>query len=77
VWRNGRVAPEFLIFALDEGEWSFPRHCRFARGENTPGTHWIGGYVGPKSRSGRHGEDKISCPYLESNSDPSLVQLVA
>jgi hypothetical protein len=32
-------------------------HYRFTPGERVPGTHWIGGWVGP--RSGRRGEEKI------------------
>jgi hypothetical protein len=43
----------FLTLALAGGEWS---------GRFSPGTHWIGGWVGPKSRSGRRGEGKILDP---------------
>jgi hypothetical protein len=34
----------FLTSALDGGEWSASRPCRF-----TPGTHFIGGWVDPKA----------------------------
>jgi hypothetical protein len=44
MWRNGGIAPSFLTFALDGGEWSASRLCHF-----TPGTHWIGGWVGPRA----------------------------
>jgi hypothetical protein len=44
----------FLTSALAGGEWLASRPVRF-----TPGTHSIGGWVGPQSRSGRRGEDKI------------------
>jgi hypothetical protein len=37
----------FLTSALDGGQWSASRHCRFTLEERTPGTHWIGGWVGP------------------------------
>jgi hypothetical protein len=37
----------FLTSALYGGEWSASRHSRFACGEGVPGTHWIGGWVGP------------------------------
>jgi hypothetical protein len=37
----------FLTSALVGGEWSDSRPCRFTPGERTPGTHWIGGWVGP------------------------------
>jgi hypothetical protein len=31
------------------GEWSASRPCRFTPGERAPGTHWIGGWVGPRA----------------------------
>jgi hypothetical protein len=34
---------DFLTWALGGGAWSASRPCRFA-----PGTHWIGGWVGPR-----------------------------
>jgi hypothetical protein len=34
--------------ALDGGECSGLRHCRFTPGEWFPGAHWIGSCVGPK-----------------------------
>jgi hypothetical protein len=34
----------FLNSALAGGEWSASRLCRFI-----PGTHWIGGWVGPRA----------------------------
>jgi hypothetical protein len=30
-------------------EWSASRHGRFAPGESIPDTHWIGGWVGPRT----------------------------
>jgi hypothetical protein len=50
-WGSGGIAPPFLTSALDGGEWSASRPCRF-----TPGTHWIGGWVSP--RIGLDGEEK-------------------
>jgi hypothetical protein len=38
----------FLTSALVGGEWSASRLCRFILGERASGTHWIGGWVGPK-----------------------------
>jgi hypothetical protein len=38
VWRSGRIAPPFLLSALEGCQWSASRPCRF-----TPGTHCIGG----------------------------------
>jgi hypothetical protein len=42
-----------------------------------PGTHGIGCWVDP--RGGLQDMEKLnnSCPYQDSNSDPSIVQLVA
>jgi hypothetical protein len=37
----------FLTSALDGDKWSASRPGRFTAGERTPGTHWIGGWVGP------------------------------
>jgi hypothetical protein len=39
----------FLTSALDGGEWSASRPCRFTPGERAPGTHWIGGWVGSRA----------------------------
>jgi hypothetical protein len=39
------MSPNFLASALDGGEWSASRPCRFISGERSPGTHWIGGWV--------------------------------
>jgi hypothetical protein len=39
----------FLTSALGGGEWSASRTCRFTPGERAPGTHWIGGWVGPRA----------------------------
>jgi hypothetical protein len=38
-----------LTSALVGGEWSASRPCRFTPGERTLGTHWIGGWVGPRA----------------------------
>jgi hypothetical protein len=38
-----------LTSALDWGEWSASGPGRFTPRETTPGTHWIGGWVGPRA----------------------------
>jgi hypothetical protein len=38
-----------MTLALDGGEWSASRPGRFTPRERAPGTHWIGGWVGPKA----------------------------
>jgi hypothetical protein len=47
-WGNGGIAPPFFTSALDGGEWLASRVCRFTPEERAPGTHWIGGCVGPR-----------------------------
>jgi hypothetical protein len=47
VWRSGGIALPFLPSAIDGGDWSASLHGRFIPGERAPGTHWIGGWVGP------------------------------
>jgi hypothetical protein len=39
----------FLTSALAEGEWSATTHSRFTPGERASGTHWIGGWVHPRT----------------------------
>jgi hypothetical protein len=39
----------FLTSALVGGDWSASRPGRFTSGERGPGTHWIGGWVGPRA----------------------------
>jgi hypothetical protein len=38
-----------LNSTLDGGEWSASRPGRFIATERTAGTHWIGGWVGPRA----------------------------
>jgi hypothetical protein len=72
----GRVHA-FLTSALDGGEWSASRPCCFTPGKTAPGTHCIGGWVGPKAGLDVMEKSKISCTYRESNADSSVVQTVA
>jgi hypothetical protein len=39
----------FLTSALFGGEWSVSRLGRLTPGERTPGSHWIGSWVGPRA----------------------------
>jgi hypothetical protein len=43
------TAPAYLTSALDGGEWSASHSCCFTPRENVPGTHWVGGWVGPRT----------------------------
>jgi hypothetical protein len=54
--RHGGVLGEWmyscthsLTSALDGGEWSASRPGRFTPRERASGTHWIGGWVGPRA----------------------------
>jgi hypothetical protein len=46
---SGGIAPPFLTSALDGGEWSGSHPGRFIPGEIATGTHWMGGWVGPRA----------------------------
>jgi hypothetical protein len=49
---NGGVEVEIHIYltsALVGGEWSASRPGRFPPGESAPGTHWIRGWVDPRT----------------------------
>jgi hypothetical protein len=71
------------------GEWmyrsmySLPRQyleengqLHFSAAERAIGTHWIGGWVGPRTDLDDV-EKRKSCPHQNSNSDPSAFQPVA
>jgi hypothetical protein len=52
----------FLTSVLDGGEWSALRPGRFTSEERAPGTHWIGGWVGPRTGLGDVERRKILPP---------------
>jgi hypothetical protein len=49
---------------------------RFTPGENTPGTHCTGGWVGPRAGLDTEDRGKILCPWRGSNPDRPVVQPV-
>jgi hypothetical protein len=65
-----------LTSALDEGKWSASRPCRFTPRERAPGTHSIGGWVGPRAVLNAV-KRKILRPYRESKPRTPIVQPVA
>jgi hypothetical protein len=66
----------FLTLAQVEGEWSASRPGRFTPRERAPGTHSIGGWVGPRAGLGNVEKRKfLTLPGLEL--DSSVVQPVA
>jgi hypothetical protein len=66
----------FINIGLTAGEWSTSHPSSFTTREKAPGTHWIGGWVGP--RAGLDDMDKrkfLTLPRLELR--PLVVQPVA
>jgi hypothetical protein len=57
----------FFISVLDGGEWSASRPGCFTPRERDSGTHWIGGWVGP--RAGLDAVVKRKIPSLYWDSD--------
>jgi hypothetical protein len=45
-------------------------------GKGPPGTHWTGGWVGPRASLDTEARGKIVCPRRESNPDRPVVQPV-
>jgi len=62
---------------VDEGEWSASSLIHFTPRERAPGTHWIGGWVGPRDVLDTVVKRKIPSPYQESNPRTQIVQPVA
>jgi hypothetical protein len=56
-----------LASALDGGEWSVPRPGRFTHSERMPGTHLIGGWMGPRAGLNSVSKRKILGPCQKSN----------
>jgi hypothetical protein len=55
-----------LTSVLDGGEWSVSRPSRFSPRERAPGTHWVGGWVGPRAVLDVVVKRKIPSPRRES-----------
>jgi hypothetical protein len=66
-----------LTSSLDEGEWSASRPGHFTPRERPPGTHWIGGWVGPRAVLDAVVKRKIPSPRRESSPRTPIVQSVA
>jgi hypothetical protein len=66
-----------LTSTLHGGEWSASRPGRFISRERTPGTHWIGGWVGPRAVLDAVVKRKIPSPRRELNPRTPIVQLVS
>jgi hypothetical protein len=80
-WGSGGIVPLILWPpALDGGEWSVSRICRFTPRERSPVTRWIWGWVGPRAVLNAVVKRKFPSPPPEIetfNPDPLARSLVA
>jgi hypothetical protein len=77
-WGSGYMSSTHsLTSVLDGGEWSASHHGRFTPRERTPGTHWIGGWVGPGTVLDAVVKRKIPNLRRESTPRTPIVQPVA
>jgi hypothetical protein len=77
-WGSGGIAPLILWprHQIDvSGQLHAPGH--FTPRERAPGTHWIGGWVGPRAVLEAVVKRRIPSPRRESNPRTPIVQLVA
>jgi hypothetical protein len=65
-----------LTSALAGGEWSASRPGRLPPRERAPGTHWTGGWVGPKAVLDAVVKRKIPSHRRESNPRTPIGQRV-
>jgi hypothetical protein len=73
-WRHMEREEVQLLLILNLGtRWgwvvSITPQPRFIPGERTPGTHWTGGWVGPRACLDAGARRKILCPCRGSNPD--------
>jgi hypothetical protein len=71
-WGMGVWLHAFLTSALGGGEWPASRPGRFTPKERAPGTHWIGGWVGPRGNKFICSDRLWSSPSLLSSGYPGL-----
>jgi hypothetical protein len=77
-WEWRYSSTHSLTPALDGGEWSASHPGCFTPKERVPGTHWIGGWVGPRARLETVSKRKVPSPSLRrgSNLEHPIVQPV-
>ncbi|KDR20851.1 hypothetical protein L798_04655 [Zootermopsis nevadensis] len=64
---SGGIAYSVLTSAPDGGKWSASYPGRALPPGKEPGTHWIGGWVGPRAGLDAEAGGKILCPRRGSN----------
>jgi hypothetical protein len=73
-WGSGGIAPRILDVGT-RWRWSASRPGRFTPRERDSGTHWIGGFVGPRAvLDTAVVKRKITSPRRESNPRTPIVQ---
>jgi hypothetical protein len=77
LWEWMYSSTHSLTSALDGGEWSASRPCRFTPRERTSDTYWIGGWVGPRAVLEAVVKRKIPSPCQESKPRTPIVQSLA
>jgi hypothetical protein len=73
---SGGIDPRILNFDTRWGEWSASRTCRFIAGEWSPGTLWIGSWVGPRGGLDAVAKKMNPCPRRVSNPGRATRRLV-
>jgi hypothetical protein len=76
-WESGGIAPRILDLGTRVSEWSASRGGRFTPRETAPGTHWIGGWMGPRAGRDAVVKKRIPSPRRESNPRTPIIQPVA
>jgi hypothetical protein len=74
---SGGIATRILDSTLNTGEWSASRPGSFIPKESTPGTYWIGGWVGTRAGLDAVVKREIPSPHRESKSRTLIIQPVA
>jgi hypothetical protein len=76
LWERMYISTHSLTSALDGGEWLTSSPGRFTPRERASGTHWIGGWVGPRAVLDAMVKRKIPFPRRESNPRTPIFQPV-
>jgi hypothetical protein len=77
LWKWRYSSTHSLTSAIDGCEGSASHPGRFVSSERTPGTHWIGGWMGPRAVLDAVVKRKIPSPRRESSPRTQIVQPLA